>query len=134
MNKEKYIEMYNRYQTMKSEVKTEAKTAIAEMAKDIFNKFHDINSFGWSQYTPYFNDGDSCTFSVNNYEDSIYIDGQQIYDLPEEICEKALIIGSEVSEMLQLFDDEFLEDIFGDHVLVTFNRNGEVTTEYYNHD
>lgn len=25
-----------------------------------------IKAFGWTQYTPYFNDGDTCIFSVNN--------------------------------------------------------------------
>jgi hypothetical protein len=33
--------------------------------KELFSKQPVLNSFSWAQYTPYFNDGDECTFSVN---------------------------------------------------------------------
>lgn len=36
--------------------------------KEFFEKNPDIKSFGWTQYTPYFNDGDTCTFSANTYD------------------------------------------------------------------
>lgn len=43
-----------------------AKDAFHEGAKDVFEKYGDIvGGFGWSQYTPYFNDGDPCEFDVN---------------------------------------------------------------------
>ena len=35
-----------------------------EFYKYIFEKYSKLESFGWTQYTPYFNDGDSCVFSA----------------------------------------------------------------------
>lgn len=40
--------------------------------KKIFKDHKDFHSFSWVQYTPYWNDGDTCTFSAHT--DSIYID------------------------------------------------------------
>jgi hypothetical protein len=31
----------------------------------IFNKYPEIKCFGWTQYTPYFNDGEPCYFRAN---------------------------------------------------------------------
>lgn len=34
-----------------------------------------IDSIGWTQYTPYFNDGDECVFGVNN--DDLFVNGER---------------------------------------------------------
>lgn len=36
-----------------------------ELVKDFFAAVPQIKSVTWTQYSPYFNDGDACTFSVN---------------------------------------------------------------------
>jgi len=35
-----------------------------EAVKSIFKKFPRLESFSWQEYTPHWNDGDECTFSV----------------------------------------------------------------------
>lgn len=52
---------------LEEQIKTEAREVFAAQSKTIFEKHGDIvDSFGWTQYTPYFNDGEPCEFGVND--------------------------------------------------------------------
>lgn len=55
---------------------------IQECINEIFATNSSIETIGWSQYTPYFNDGDICRFSVHT--DNIVINGKSIYEINEE--------------------------------------------------
>lgn len=39
---------------------------ITELFQKAFDEMPSLESIEWTQYTPYFNDGDSCVFSVND--------------------------------------------------------------------
>lgn len=41
-----------------------ARDIFAEAAAHFFETNPDIISFGWSQFTPYFNDGEECVFQI----------------------------------------------------------------------
>lgn len=43
-----------------------AQELFKETTKEFFDKNPAIKAVGWTQYTPYFNDGEPCTFSVND--------------------------------------------------------------------
>lgn len=74
--KEKYQEFKKQYEEARKQLNGQATDAFKEFASDIFAKFPGLESFGWTQYTPYFNDGDACEFSVNaDYESGLYING-----------------------------------------------------------
>lgn len=62
---EKYRAALQRRAEVEAEVKSEVQAAFGEMATAIFEQHPDITGFAWAQYTPYFNDGDACTFSAN---------------------------------------------------------------------
>lgn len=49
-------------------------------ADDIFKSFPEAKAFAWTQYTPYFNDGDECLFSVNTYNTCVF----ETEDISEE--------------------------------------------------
>jgi hypothetical protein len=49
----------------KAEFTEKGKAMFAEISKALFEKHPKLESFGWRQYTDYFNDGDTCTFSVH---------------------------------------------------------------------
>lgn len=70
---------------LKEEIHKESQKAFKQMVKDIFKKYQNLQSFAWHQYTPYFNDGDTCTFSA--YIDYIYLNGSDesecLYDVQE---------------------------------------------------
>lgn len=46
----------------------DGKVAILEGFKEFFNNHPEAKEIVWTQYTPYFNDGDVCTFSMNPME------------------------------------------------------------------
>ncbi len=102
----------------------------------------EIEAVRWQQYTPYFNDGEPCTFRV--YDAQIRLknttkeemkddDGfRDDWNLKNKELQKPL---KEFNKMLR--DDELLdvlEDSFGDHVRVTVTTDNEVTVEDIDHD
>jgi hypothetical protein len=79
----KYQELKKKIAEAKKAMETTAKSAFAEMAEEFFEENPDIITFGWTQYTPYWNDGDVCEFSAHTDYPSVtlVLDGQEItYD------------------------------------------------------
>jgi hypothetical protein len=100
------------------------------------------NSFSWVQFTPYFNDGDACYFSVRTDLYYLHIDDENGDDYyissyrPSEDDESKRGMNGKfkkVQEFIDSFDEDDMEAMFGDHVEVTVTRDG-VTTEEYQHD
>lgn len=112
------------------------KTAFNEAAKDLFTKYPEMELFSWTQYTPYFNDGEECVFRTQTGYPTIRFTDETEYD--SNSCEGEA--DSErpefeaVSEFLNIFETEDLKTIFGDHIRVTVNRDGTTSTEGYEHD
>jgi hypothetical protein len=125
------------------------------MFSELFEKTDKITSFGWTQYTPYFNDGDTCEFSVNasypyingeNIEDHDWYDwrvnrqlkGDNRFDkdiannkdLDVESCK----IVNEFISVIESIPEDFLKDLFGDHAMVTISNDGSVVVDEYEHD
>jgi hypothetical protein len=104
----------------------------------------------WTQYTPYFNDGEACTFSVNepklrkieeNNDDSdrgvdvskwgIESYGKQLWaPLIEGVTKKAL---NDLRKAWEELPEDLLLKAFGDHTEVTINADCEYTDNEYNH-
>jgi len=136
----------------------ELKKEFPAMFTPIFAKSKKIKSFGWSQYTPYFNDGEECTFGVNNSDISIngvdqyeceFLDWRMKYVLSGDRDKKKYIdelssndkldyqeyaIVQEIESVLESIPEDFYRDLFGDHVQVTVNADGTIETEEYEHD
>jgi len=58
---------------LKDEAKKTSQEYMKEAFINFFTKTPEVQLVTWQQYTPYFNDGDSCKFSVNDpnfYKDS----------------------------------------------------------------
>lgn len=47
-------------------ISKDGEAALKEALKFFFDKYPAIQSLTWTQYTPYFNDGDACVFHVND--------------------------------------------------------------------
>lgn len=102
--------------------------AFRELAQQVFSKYQDVASFSWVQYTPYWNDGDPCVFSVHNYEECIEINGEeQEYGGAHPAC-------SYIVKMLGGFPGEILRDVFGDHCKVIVHKDGKAEVEEYEHE
>ena len=127
-------EVSTKIQTARAELREFAKTqgaeAIGAAFKPFFAAFPDAADIRWTQYTPHFNDGDACTFSVHEPE------------IRDENGDKFSNYGSDKPPegMLDAFDtiwstvdDELLEYAFGDGYEITITSEG-VTVEEYDHD
>ena len=162
MNNDKFAilrEKQEEIKKMKKEMLEASNKIFTELTKTIFEDHPKVKSFGWNQYTPYFNDGDSCTFSANT--DYIYINGDCVDDsecINETIItnygtwnrEKKVYEGrtevpnlnydselvkanDEIKEFLCNFDEEFFMSQFGDHAEITVTAEG-VSVDEYEHD
>lgn len=130
----KYEEYKVRRKELEETMKTEAKAAFAELTKHLFEEDPILESFSWRQYTPYFNDGNTCEFGALTDSDSIEINGLDSYNdknykKPEE---KARF--KKVSSLLKTFEEDDLKSMFGDHQQITVKRDGSVEVEDYEHD
>ena len=68
---------------LRNEMTKESKKAFKIGIKELFNQYTDLNNFAWAQYTPYFNDGDECTFGA--YTESVYINDDSDAYYPGEL-------------------------------------------------
>ena len=126
---------------LQTELKAKSQDMFREGVEEIFNKYPELESFAWRQYTPYFNDGENCYFGVHvstwgdNNVDGISINGSSFWwpqagqPLSEELTQAAV----ETAKLINTFDENVLMDIFGDHVTVTVHKD-RVETEYYDHE
>lgn len=134
-----------------------SKAMFTAVAKKVFDKHPILESFSWTQYTPYFNDGDECVFSANidylsindeefgsgkmeeiNTEYGEYDPATRSYPNKKEtpnpdFNKNLLLAGEDAKEFLSNIDDSVLRDMFGDHVEVKVTRDG-TEVEEYEHD
>lgn len=120
---------------MREELSNEFKTQFKTISTEIFSKYPEILKFGWTQYTPYFNDGDPCVFNYNDMyvctdpetaDGSVY-DWEDMYSLKNKYPELA-----EFEKVLSSSEDILLA-MFGDHVQVTVTPAG-IDVDEYDHD
>lgn len=108
-------------------------------AAALFEANPKLKSFGWHQYTPYFNDGDTCEFSVNRWDVDICglnpdeTDSDEFAEETGMSQEEAKSFVPQVKKFMEQFDDCDMEKAFGDHARVTIDREG-ITIDSYDHD
>jgi predicted RNase H-like nuclease (RuvC/YqgF family) len=73
--KKKISKAQKQIEKLKDQLVDDSQTLFTASCREIFEKNPDFNSFSWTQYTPYWNDGDSCEFSANT--DYLYIDDEE---------------------------------------------------------
>jgi hypothetical protein len=123
--------------------------------KEFFEANPEVNVVGWRQYTPYFNDGDTCVFGttasyafISNAKDysnieygeydgedeSVWVNDDDYGDHNEELIPKSVLENAEaLRTLLSKIDDDVFLDMFGDHVQVFATRDGFDVQEY-SHD
>lgn len=141
-------------------VMEEARAKAAEILKQEFLNLFNVNPtlkvVVWHQYTPYFNDGDECTFSVGDVYASNYEAVNHYGEWDEDLAydpetdetmnepEDLQIDGGwgrhkndtfegfqELREFMQSsLGEEVLKEIFGDHTQIRATREGFQVDEY----
>lgn len=127
-------------------LKNHGEAALKEAFKEIFEKYPQIKSIIWTQYTPYFNDGDSCVFGVNDFdvyiegtnptdqdeddEEDDYDYGESIYYLKKSKDPVKKEIAKAVEELEKSLPSDVLESVFGDHCKVIATPKGFDVREF----
>jgi len=124
---DKFKEAKAKMKAAMEEANKVVKDAFKDASQTLFTENTGLVSFGWKQYTPYFNDGDECIFGAHTCEPNI--NGECGYDLPEEHD----ALATKVREFLATFDDDDFKTMFGDHCEVTVTPT-EIEVEEYEHD
>ena len=123
--------------------RNEAKGIFKEYCKEFLQENPEIKTVVFAAYTPYFNDGEECVFSVHGCiftnasksEADIY----EIYqeDVPAEYetwygdCGSSKKSYSEFSNMVESsIMNDVIRSMFGDHVLVAIDAEGFEVVDY----
>ncbi len=141
---EKLKEMNAEPEQLKAAHLEKSKAMFTEVSKELFDKHPLLESFGWRQYTPYFNDGEECTFSAHVDDPNMNgLDDDELYEVirekdydgkPHEKFNPVLLTAyTDVQEFLSNVDEAALRDMFGDHMEITVSRDG-TEVEEYEHD
>lgn len=131
-------------------LKTDGQRVLKERFKELFGAHPELLGVKWQQYTPYFNDGEACVFTVHSVEgvlldvrvaeglslvdstktdsyDTLRVEEQQcvwvdVYTLRDKLPAILLSIN-EVGDELRQFSD-LAQAVFGDHCEVSATRDG----------
>ena len=110
----------------------------------------------WTQYTPYFNDGDACEFRVNSIGSGLFAGGPEVDEggeswdsgwngnlwfsenytsVDEAYYAERKALAPALAKTNAAFDsnEEMLRQMFGDHAKVLAYRDGRVVVEEYDH-
>jgi len=122
------------------------KGELVKIFKPIFESIPELETISWTQYTPYFNDGDDCIFTIHS--DIPYLNGRDDYgdyiysendlesedDLGSDISDKLTKDDFErVSKLIRSLPEKLIEISFGEGLAVIY-KNGSYTTLEYEHD
>lgn len=153
----KFQEIITLREQLNAKLKDFGQEAFTEGFAPFFAANPQVEGVTWTQYTPYFNDGDACEFSVHepclilNEQTARVInpDGDfdeydaddfsgygnprrfESWDLRETTFNLEKIGFDAVWSQIP---SEVFESVFGDHVEVRIMRDGTVTVEEYSHD
>ena len=141
-----------------SQLKQKGTEKLKEVFKLFWEKNPEVKTISWTQYAPYFNDGDACIFGVNeiyfsNSEDPDQVDqddldeesgvwnasvwcfgwwGKKYPDLKIPIdIDNAKNLGDFLQSNAML---DIMEMMFGSDNRVIATRDGFKTEEYSNHE
>lgn len=154
----KMNEVIAEFARQRQEFQTIAQNNLKAVFKEFFDETPEIKVIKWTQYTPYFNDGDPCYFSVHeptfsNCDDSNLVSTYGELDMSEDEAEQEGLFAFEgtwsrpdnlpkhvvenTDKLCEFINASEMEDVllavFGDHVCVTVTRDG-IDVEEYSHD
>lgn len=142
-------ELEKQLEEVRDEFRKTSGKFLCEHYAPLFAEHPEVKGFRWTQYTPYFNDGDVCEFSSNHGYGSILLvrpDGAPDdesdfdpfeyadwfnYDSPE--YHRLNPINKKFRGHFPDLSDDDMEALFGDHVEVTIYPD-RVEVEEYDHE
>lgn len=133
---------------LKELIRKEGKNMLQDMFLEVFNETPGLEAIQWTQYTPSFNDGDPCVFSVGDPSYKIHdptvkeseeedADDEQDDDFQDSYSIKNSVLQKKLKNFEKKFEDigDVFEDVFGDNTKITAKiTNGKIkfkTEQYY---
>lgn len=154
--REKMQSIQDARKTYEEAMKAHAKSIVTVLAGEIMTAHPEIQSIRWSQYTPYFNDGDACTFGVcepelefsqsfvasmgelgyDKFMDEMSDGFFTIYSYNRQAPEFLKVIAKKQRDFYSVLEElqDALEDAFGDHKRITIESTGIIHVDEYRHD
>lgn len=150
MSKAELIELQKELGEARKKILGKGRIAIGKMFDDFFDKYPEILEVKWTQYTPFFNDGDACYFGMNEpcaitqstldavasgemSEYETYYEDYSFEGLPDDERMKAL--SGDLYEIFGVLEfDDLSKQVFGDHVKVKIKKGSIVTERYSDHN
>jgi hypothetical protein len=148
-SKQRFEEIKSRMQQARKEMEEQAKTVFHEEMQVIFATYPELMDVSWTQYTPYFADGDVCEFSChathsvhincfgpNPEEPTIETDDEYKNKWPKysgSASKWETKAANEIVALINALGDDMMQFIFGDHVKVIVGRD-KVVVEDYEHE
>ena len=128
----------------RKKVAEHGKAAVAALFKRFFQEYPNITAIGWTQYTPYFNDGDACVFSLGELyasTDTCDFSHASLHDeefgFGDNYDWGKKPGGKKIQAALRRLGESVSQDVFeaafGDHVLVIATPAG-IHVNQYSHD
>ena len=148
------------HEELTKKIREEASAILKPGLIKFLNDNPKITAISWTQFTPYFNDGEECVFSVNDIQfqfsdmEEEYTDGDEwsslwgyeyaispkYHNKPGEKPSPDVLGSAVIKELAELNSNltsdgmtDALRAAFGDHVRVIVTRKG-IEVEDYEHD
>lgn len=117
-----------------AKIQAEGKSILRDEFKVFFDAHPTVTKVRWTQYTPYFNDGDECVFTVHADCELAFGDDDELQDAWDRKDRDAVApIYKAARQLVDGVPDEVMEAVFGDHAEITATRDG-FDVEEYQHD
>lgn len=158
---EKLQKKSQEFKEFKTQLAQEFKTQLDVIFKEFFTLVPQIKMITWAQYTPYHMDGDTCyfyvrdvyalnfipTYAYESYEDERDLADHEAYeeqdgnlfaiysyslDRNEHLNDQQKILLKNIFSVINKNDD-FLEELFGDHAIVQVTANGIEVLDHSDH-
>ena len=154
MNQTTIDSFIQEYQDFQNSFRQKAKVKLKEVFKQFWEENPEVKVVVWTQYAPYFNDGDACVFSINESTFSNATDEDDIndlsygeydgdnkdiwaissWDIDRTTKGKSRVNGESVKLLCNFLTSDAMEDVlesmFGSDNKIVATREGFAVTDY----
>jgi hypothetical protein len=120
----KFKALVEEINVLKKELTAKAKQGLMSCLIELFQQHPEVKSLQFAAYTPYFNDGDECTYWCTAHYATVNND----YNEDDQDVSKS--VADIFRDALAQLDNETWKQIVGDHALVTITPQGINIAEY----
>ncbi len=130
----KLQDINNKLNALKKQATEQFSEAFLEHIRPVFEKYPELESFGFRGWVPYFSDGEECVFGLRAYSDAIEINGEEGFSAYSKNKDWRNDAASDLDKIINEIDDSLFQQALGNHFQVTVTREKVNVSEYRDHD